>query len=411
MKTVLYIYILIFCSVQIINAQQNTDSIFSSAIAVSKNQQFDNSIKIAKYALSTDTKRGDIMVFIANVYSWQLKNDSALIYIKKAKSINYQQADLYETWTNILMRSHQYDLLLESCNIAEQNNYSSADILKKRLIAYTELKAYSEGVKIAEAPKNKLMLKQEPFNSLYNSLLIKRNTHIVSANYSLDVFDNDPSRHLGSLGYSFQLGQHTLAPHINWANRFGKNDLQIGTDFYLQMVREQYFYFNYDYSIGSILFPRHRLGVEYYFPLKYKREASLGMRFMGYQNSQVFIFTGHLGKYFGRNFMDIRPFYVTQKSSKSLTLIGTYKYFGKNELNYWGLELGFGNSPDDIFANSAISSFNQLNAYKIKVEKNFMLNRISDFRIGLGYISEEYDATKPYRNRFTIDLGYKIRLR
>ena len=407
----LFILFFIAISLQMISAQQNTDSIFASAIAASKNQLYIQASEIAKHALSTDGTRGDIMVFIANVYSWQNKNDSALVFINSAKSIHYQQAELYETWTNILLRSHKYQALLESCTEAEMYNYSSADLLKKRLIAYTELKKYDEGIQLVEAANNKSQLNEEPINSLYNTLLLKRNTHIISVNYSLDFFDSIPSRHLLTLGYSFRMGEHTLAPHINFANRFGKNDLQLGTDFYLQMINEQYFYFNYDYSVGATLFPRHRLGVEYYFPLSRKREASVGMRFMDYHIAPVFIFTGHYGKYFGKNWMEIRPYYVIQKATKSLTVIGNYKHYGKNELNYWGLELGFGNSPDDIFANTNTGSINQLSAYKIKIEKNFMLNRVSDLHIGLGYTTEEYLITKPFRNRYTIDLGYKIRLR
>jgi len=406
-----FILFFIAISLQMISAQQNTDSIFGSAIAASKKQQYIQATEKAKHALETESTRGDIMVFIANVYSWQNKNDSALIYVNKAKAAHYQQADLYETWTNINLRSHQYQALLESCNEAEKNNYSSADLLRKRLIAFTELKNYEEGITLAETPDNKSKLDEEPINSLYNNLLLKRNTHIISANYSLDFFDSIQPRHLGTLGYSFRVGEHTLAPHINYANRFGNNDVQLGTDFYLQLINEQYFYFNYDFSLEATLFPRHRLGVEYYFPLSRKREASLGMRFMGYKIAPVYIFTGHYGKYFGKNWMEIRPYYVTQKSTKSLTLIGTYKHYGKNELNYWGVELGFGNSPDDIFANTNTGSFNQLSAYKIKIEKNFRLNRVSDFRIGFGYTTEEYQITKPFRNRYTIDLGYKIRLK
>ena len=410
MKSLFTVFFLAY-SLQILSAQHNTDSIFASAIEASKNQNYIHATKIAVKALETDSMRGDIMVFIANVYSWQDKNDSALVYVNKAKAINFQQADLYETWTNINLRSQQYQALLESCNEAEKNNYSPEDILKKRLIAYTELKRYDEGVQLVESSVPLQKLKTEPINGLYSNLLIKRNTNVVSANYSIDFFDTIPSRHLGTLGYSFRLGEHTMATHINYANRFGQNDLQLGADFYLQMINEQYFYFNYDFSVGATLFPSHKLGVEFYFPLKRKREASVGMRFMGYNNSPVFIFTGHLGKYFGKNWLEVRPYYVTQRSTKSLTVIGNYKRFGKNERNYWGLELGFGNSPDDIYAISNTGSFNQLNSYKIKLDKNFMLTRVSDLRMGVGYTSEEYGIAQQFRNRYTIDLGYKIRLK
>jgi YaiO family outer membrane protein len=83
--------------------------------------------------------------------------------------------------------------------------------------------------------------------------------------------------------------------------------------------------------------------------------------------------------------------------------------YKRQELDYWGIELGFGNSPDDIYSTSQ-NGFNQLKAYKVKVEKNLMISRISDLHLALGYSREEYGTSSTqFRNRFTAELGYKIR--
>lgn len=404
-----FLFVTFSCSV---SAQINTDSIFSEAISASRNKQYVLAVETAQKALQTDVKRGDIMVFIANVYSWQDKNDSALVYIHEAQKINYHQPDLFESWTNILLRSHQYDALLQSCAEAEKYNYSSEDILKKRLIAHRELGAYDAGIGLAQLPENKIYLMNEPFNSLYTNLLFKRNTNIVTANYNLDFFDTGLPQHLGSLGYSFKVGKQNLGFRANYANRFSRNDVQLETDFYLLLKNKQYMYFNYGYAFGNSLFPRHRLGFEYYFPLKYKIDVSVGGRYMTYPASQVLILTGHLGKYLGKSWVALRPYYVfiTQSNKHSFSLIGNYRLYGKNELNFWGVELGYGNSPDDRYSISQTGGFNQLVAYKVKLEKNLVLNRVSDLRIGLGYTSEEF-YTNQFRNRYTIELGYKIRLK
>jgi tetratricopeptide (TPR) repeat protein len=91
------------------------------------------------------------MVFIANVYSWQEKNDSALIYINKAQAINYKKDELYETWTNILMRMHRYDELIKSCLLAQKKKYANnEDLVRKQIIAYTELGQYENGIKLMD---------------------------------------------------------------------------------------------------------------------------------------------------------------------------------------------------------------------------------------------------------------------
>lgn len=412
---IILVILIIIGSFSKIEAQANTDSIFNIAVNQARNQQYNAAIKEAQNALKSDTKRGDIMVFIANVYSWQEKNDSATIYIEKARKINYKGDDLYDSWTNILLRSKKYDALLQSCNEAESQNYSNTeDLLRKRMIAYSELKQYDKGIELAQAPENEKFLISKPIDDLYTSLLLKRNTNIISANYTLDMLSNDSSlQHLGSLGYSFKVKDHTWAFRANYANRFGKNDVQLETDFYLMLKNEHYMYFNYGYAFNASLFPRNRVGVEYYFPLPAKFEGSVGGRYLNFPTSDVIILTGHLGKYIGKSWLGLRPFYVynLQNSTSSLSLIGNYRLYGKNELDYWGVEVGIGNSPDDIYSLSG-GGFNQLNAYKIKLERNFMINRISDFHVGLGYSREEFGTSNiQFRNRITLELGYKYRMR
>ncbi|MFA5045639.1 MAG: YaiO family outer membrane beta-barrel protein [Paludibacter sp.] len=413
MKKLLFVFFVLFQAFWTgVSAQINTDSIFSEAIVCSKNQQYVQAVETAKKALQTDHIRGDIMVFIANVYSWQEMNDSALIYIRNAQKVNYQQADFFESWTNILLRSHQYNALLQSCTEAEKYNYSPEDILKKRLIAYTELATYNDGIILAELPENKKYIISEPIKSLYSNLLIKRNTNIISANYNLDFFDSGLPQHLGSLGYSFRIGKQTLGLRTNYANRFNRNDVQLETDLYFQLNHKQYVYFNYGYAFANSLFPQHRVGFEYYIPLKFISEISVGGRYMIYPTSQVLILTGHLEKYIGKNWLALRPFYVitAHTNTQSFSLIGNYRFYNNNGLNYWGLELSWGNSPDDRYSISQNGGFSQLTAYKLKVEKSLMLNRISDLRIGMGYAREEF-FTNQFRNRYTIELGYKLRLR
>jgi YaiO family outer membrane protein len=135
---------------------------------------------------------------------------------------------------------------------------------------------------------------------------------------------------------------------------------------------------------------------------------------MNYQrlNSNVFVVTAHIGKYINENWAAIRPYFVYNYSTnrKSFSMTGNYRIFNKNELDYWGVEIDYGNSPDDLYSITQIGGFNQLAAHTFKLERSFMLNRISDLHIGLSYSNQEisfYD----YRNRFTIDLGYNVRLK
>lgn len=387
---------------------------FNSAFAQEADSQkakFRKTIEEARKALGAEPARGDLMVVIANNYAWQEKTDSALIYLEKAKQINYYNDDLFDSWLNVLLWSHRYESLLETCRIAEQYKYSHTEnLLRKKMVAYTELRDYDEGIELFKAPGNKEFLKLDDISYMYNNLIMKRNTNVVQAFYSIDCFDHNAPQHLANLGYAFKVGKHSLALRANYADRYHMNDVLLESDFYLQMNNKSYMYFNYGYAFDASLFPRHRAGYEYYMPLEYKMEASIGARYMKYINSEVFIATGHLEKYMGNHWVAFRPFYVMQDNGNSFTLLANYRFYGKNPLNYWGVELTYGNSPDDSRATMENAVFNNLDAYKIKLERNFMLNSISDVRIGIGYIREEYITSK-FRNRYLIEVGYRFRLR
>ena len=136
---------------------------FNSAFAQEADSQkakFRKTIEEARKALGAEPARGDLMVVIANNYAWQEKTDSALIYLEKAKQINYYNDDLFDSWLNVLLWSHRYESLLETCRIAEQYKYSHTEnLLRKKMVAYTELRDYDEGIELFKAPGNKEFLK------------------------------------------------------------------------------------------------------------------------------------------------------------------------------------------------------------------------------------------------------------
>lgn len=398
--------------IQPLFAAHNVDSIFSKSIDQAKNQQYALSLLEAQKATAIDPSRGDILVHIANVYSWQEKNDSAMIYIGKAKQADYRTNDFYESWTNILLRQGNYSALLDACDEAEKQHYTAEDILKKRMLAYAALKDYDKGVALARQPENATLIKSDPFSNLYLDLLLHRNKNVITANYTIDMYDDRDPQHLASLGYMTRFGVHTAGIRVNYTNRFGLQDMQAELDAYLKFRNSNYLYLNYGYGFDAVLFPRHRAGAEYFIPLKHGFEVSAGGRLMSYTGNDVYILTGHAGKYLKNNWIAFRPFYVysTQRGTQSLSAIASYRLTGRNERNYWGLELGFGNSPDETYAVTQLGGFNQLDAYKVKIEKNFMLTNVSDLRIAIGYAREEYQVGI-FRNKYSFETGYKFRFK
>jgi hypothetical protein len=179
-KFQLIVFLILLASTGFLQAQTNVDSIFAVAIEKAHGGAYAAAIREAKTALSADTARGDICVFLANVYSWSQKNDSAMVFIDKAKKLNYLNDDFYDSYLNILLRSEKYEELAAACEEGEKNNYSDTkNLLTKKLIAYTQTEEYEKGIGLFKNEKNQAFLQEKTIDELYTSMLMKQRTNLL----------------------------------------------------------------------------------------------------------------------------------------------------------------------------------------------------------------------------------------
>ncbi len=389
----------------------NTDSIFQIAIDQAREKKYDKSIQTAKKVLGYHPNRVDVLVFIANDYAWNSEFDSAKVYIAEAYKKDPKSQELYDSWLNVLLWNAEYEELLRKADLAQDNKYANRDNLTlKRLYAYDNLYRYDSAVALFDNGKNQKLLDSAAINSLYEDVLIKSKKNIVTAYYTLDYFENnDPiPHHMAYLDYGMKIKRNTLIFRLNYANRYNLSGSLLEADYYHLLPNKRYFYFNYGFALSKSLFPRHRAGVEYYFPLPDKFEGSIGARYIYFTNSGVFIITGHLAKSIDKYWFALRPFFSFEQSGNYLSLIGQARIVGKNPFVYWGVELAYGNSPDDRYFSDPTGTYFNLNAYRIKLEKSLMVSKTNDLKFGLGFAYEEYQKSL-FRQRYTLEITYKVR--
>ncbi len=392
-------------------SQINSDSLFDIAIKQARIEDYNHAISTANKVLEVHPERDDIDVFIANVYAWKGNNDSAKIFINKAYQLNPLSNELYDSWLNILLWNAEYEELLETIDIAVENKYSNNyNIIIKRLYAYKYLGEYAKGVALFDN-KNQILLDSSKINSIYHEMLIKNSRNTITAYYSIDFFDDQVTspQHLGYIDYARKIKRNTLIFRLNYANRFGVNGFQLEADYYQLLKKGKYLYFNYGAAIYEDLFPKHRAGVEFYFSLKHHFEASIGARYMYFTNNHVPILTGHIAKYISSYWFSIRPYYSIQDIGNSISFVLNARKFGKTSMSYWGVELGFGNSPDERYILDPSGEYFRLSSFRIKIEKNFMVNKTDELRLSFGYAHEE-TINSVFRNKYTIEIIYKYRL-
>lgn len=408
MKTKLLSIIFIFSALGL-SAQINTDSIFNSAIANARQGNYEKALEEAFPLVEILPDRYDIRIFLSNVYAWKGDFYSAKDEINKAYALNKTSNELYDAWLNILLWSEEYEKLIEVADLAKQNGYPNEyNLVLKKSIAYKELDKNAQGVELINSKKQYLDSIQ--VNRLYNEMLLLDKTSAITVYYSPTFFDygSKKPQHLSYVDYSFKIKRNIFIPRVNYAFRHDTHDVLIESDYYHLFKNGQYLYANFGVGVLKDLFPDYRGGLEFYSPIARSMEASIGSRYMYAGNNNVFILTGHLSKYVNNFWFSLRPYYAihdTKSIKNTISLVAYSRYYQTNPINYWGLELLYGTSPDE---RSMILSMdpNLLSSYRVKLEKNIAIFKTNELKLTSAYTYEEYQSNT-YGNRFTFELFFK----
>ncbi|MCW3804171.1 YaiO family outer membrane beta-barrel protein [Plebeiibacterium marinum] len=390
-------------------AQTNIDSLFSVAIDHSRAEEYDLAVQKAAQVVQLDSTRNDVKVFMANVYAWQQDYNTSKEYISQVYAIDPNNNELYETWLNVLLWNKEYKKLLSIIDTAKTNGYNNDyNLTLKKALAYQGLERYSAGINFLN--QNKSLLDSADIRYLYNNLKRSASKNTISAFYSIDLFENNTPtpHHLAFVDYSTSVEQTIFIFRCNYAYRFEIDDIQPEIDIYHNFDNGHYLFANYGFGINNKLFPRHRVGLEYFFPFGNNFEASAGAKFFNYPSDDVIVLTGHLGKYVSNMWLSLRPYYTIKEGNNSFSSLFNMRIYDNNQVGYYGLELGYGNSPDDRSRYAQPIGSIWLSAYKIKLERNFAISHSNEVRVGAGYVYEEISQNS-YRNRFLFEILLKHR--
>ena len=165
----------------------------------------------------------------------------------------------------------------------------------------------------------------------------------IAISSDLEVFDVvfDPM-YQATLEYQRQTKFGKILPRITYAQRFEETGTQFELDGYPILSKTFHGYFNYGFS-NSILFPRHRAGVEIYAELPKAYEVSLGVRHVRFDESNASIFTGSFGLYRGNYYVSARP-YISARNDGQVGWAGTLlaRKYGRDGNNFIGCRASYG---------------------------------------------------------------------
>ncbi len=288
---------------------------------------------------------------------------------------------------------------LHFCNTGLYFNENDLGFLLKKTRIQAGLGNYDE----ARLSINKVLLidpLNEDANKLFESFqgpfflpLIERDFILVD--YWGNYFNAPYKRRFNSagIGYAKVMSFGPLIGRLNFAQTSINNSaveanpsLQFEIESYPRISEASYLFVNYAYGIG-MSFPNHRGGLELFHTLPRNFEASVGLRYL-YWNENFIFYTGSIGKYWNDYWFSFRSFIVPRNNGVSQSYLVTARKYFETADDFLGITIGTGISPDE-FSGDPAERLN-LRSHKISLmhSKTFMKNLL--IRSTIAYDYEEY---------------------
>jgi YaiO family outer membrane protein len=206
---------------------------------------------------------------------------------------------------------------------------------------------------------------------------------------------------LASASLSARWKPVTAIGRVNYAHRFDASAWQFEGDLYPRFGRG-YAYLSAAYSPDES-FPEWRLGGEVFLSLPAAFEVSAGVRELRFEDDDVRIWTGSVGKYVGNYYTSVRPYVSDRDEGTATTVIWTTRRYLADADNYLGLSLGYGAGP---VATSTVAEVRRGDSFRAGVEG------VHTLRNGFGWqwnaLFEREDlGDDGHRNRVGVGIGLR----
>jgi YaiO family outer membrane protein len=332
---------------QIDTAKFGTDELFMMAREKAFNKQHEEARLLLRMILQRSPSYFDVRILLGRTYAWDGKYDSARIELKHVLIEDPSHKDALNALVDVELWSEEYTQALERVETALRYYPSDEELLLKKARALKNLGRDIEALNTLNQLED-IHPSAQGINSLRQEIDTKTILNGLGINYAADLFSDtfDPMQYM-YLQYSRRTPYGSLFGRLNYSHRFQSDGSQIEFDFYPKISDGKYGYFNYGFSTSS-LFPKHRLGAEYYTNLPARFEGSLGFRYLFFgPGSSVTIYTGTLGYYYRSYWFSLRPYFTPGTSGVSKSVSLTMRYFFGDVEDYFSVRLSAGFTPDE----------------------------------------------------------------
>lgn len=392
-----------------------SDSLFKVAQKQSSLKQYEEAKTNLRLAISRNTQNSEYPLLMGLIFSWQQQWDSARIWLNKAQIQSPKYKDVRLAQINVEKWSGQKEATLEKTNSSLEILPNDKDLLYEKALALLALDKKEDAI----ITLVQLLSLYPEFGKASDLLFTIRKSGMlskISLEYDFSFFEKPYIKrwHYFSLMYERRLKFGSIIAKINTADYLTNNDqlfstnagIQYEIEAYPRITKKDYLYLDYGFS-PSRIFPKNRVGLEWFHAFPFKTEFSAGFRYLNFPNAignpDVWVYTGSISKYYQNFLFSLRGYFSSPGTKNSQSYLLSIRRYFKNPLNYiYGMGL-YGISPDNQYFSTNYQSTNMLSSKGIKLGGQKMFNSRWYFSSEIGYQFQEYRASS-YRNNYDFQL-------
>lgn len=334
-------------------ALEGVDELFAKARQLAFAGQRTKAIGLCRAALQRSPDYHDIRILIGRIHAWERRYDEGRVELQQVLRAQPEHLDGRVALVDLELWSEHPRAAVSLCDEGLALRPAQPLLLFRKARALKAVGDYPQALAAAKQALAADASLHEARQFIENLAELTQRSKLYLGE-TWDHFDRtfDPW-HMETFSASHRFDGGSLIGRINHASRFGDIGNQLEVDAYPRWKDGTYFYLNAGFSEASI-FPHRRYGAEIYHNFPKGIEGSLGLRHLRFAASNVTIYTGSLGKYWGDYLFSLRanatPSSIGSSQSGS---VSARRYFGDGE-NHLTLSLGSGVSPDQANPNAEI---------------------------------------------------------
>ncbi len=417
MKKIPTIFTILLLSLMALAVQaqerMNADSLYFVARQYAIDGDYEQSVEISERILEEYPGYYDVRILLARTYAWQNKYEDAIPTVLQVLDEDQKNYDALNALTDFYFWNGDNRASLQTVNKALEYYPEDSKLLVKKAkiqLADNQTDEARETIAALEEldPENEsLPLLKKGAGLAYSNM--------VRLEHYYDTFDKPYNRnwHMSSVAYGRKIKGGDYFARVYWGDLVGDGESLYSDDVGMQFALECYpriddynsMYAAYAYSPDA-LFPKHRLGLEYYHVFRNRIEISGGYRYMNFSEGlaeavNVHIATGSIAKYYRKIWVSLRPYIVFDQDETSYIFRLSGRYYLPQEESYLGLTLGTGVSPDNPYFYTGVETIPNLQSFRLEAEWRQKVARYLLFEIQGGFENAEYQ-NNARRNQLSI---------